>query len=137
MNVGKEIINVLEYLGEQFGIAIDWSSETVLPVLKQLCEKYIAWEIMTSTVWIVIGCLLLGGGVYFIVRSSKVGKANDWEDGDWQCLWIVGLVFGGFAVFLGVLIVMCQIFDIIKCCYFPELQVYQYIRGLIGQPTTN
>lgn len=136
MNASEEIINVLEYLGEQFGIAIDWSSETVLPVLKQLCEKYIAWEIMTSIIWIVIGCLLLGGGVYFTVLSFKEGKVNNWKD-DNSSWWIFGLIFGGVAVFLGVLIVMCQIFDIIKCCYFPELQVYQYIRGLISPPATN
>lgn len=136
MNVSEEIINVLEYLGEQFGIAIDWSSETVLPVLKQLCEKYIAWEIMTSTIWIVVGCLLLGGGVYFTVRSFKEGRVNTWKD-DNSSWWIFGLIFGGIAVFLGVLIVMCQIFDIIKCCYFPELQVYQYIQGLISPPATN
>ena len=136
MNVSEEIINVFEYLGEQFGIAIDWSSETVLPVLKQLCEKYIAWEIMTSIIWIVVGCLLLGGGVYFTVRSFKEGKVNNWTDND-STWWIFGLIFGGFAVFLGVSIVMCQIFDIIKCCYFPELQVYQYIQGLISPPATN
>lgn len=136
MNASEEIINVLEYLGEQFGIAIDWSSETVLPVLKQLCEKYIAWEIMTSIIWIVIGCLLLGGGVYFTVLSFKEGKVNNWKD-DNSSWWIFGLIFGGIAVFLGVLIVMCQIFDIIKCCYFPELQVYQYIQRLISPPATN
>lgn len=136
MNISEEIINVLEYLGEQFGITINWGSETVLPVLKQLCGKYIAWEIMTSTVWIVIGCLLLGGGVYLAVRSFKAGKSNNWDE-DGSCWCIVGLVFGGFAVFLGVIIVMCQIFDIIKCCYFPELQVYQYIQGLISPPATN
>lgn len=78
MNVSEEIINVLEYLGEQFGITINWGSETVLPVLKQLFEKYIAWEIMTSTIWIVVGGLLLGGGIYFTVLSFKEGKVNNW-----------------------------------------------------------
>lgn len=136
MNVSEEIINVLEYLGEQFGIAIDWSSETVIPALKQLCEKYIAWEIMTSTIWIVVGCLLLGGGAYFTVRSFKEGRVNNWNDDNSEW-WIFGLMFGGIAVFLGVVIVMCQIFDIIKCCYFPELQVYQYIQKLISPPATN
>lgn len=136
MNISEEIINVLEYLGEQFGVAIDWSSETVLPMLKQLCEKYIAWEIMTSIIWLVIGGLLLAGGMYFMIRGFKVGKADNW-DCDCHIWWGFALGFGGVAVFIGTTIALCQIFDIVKCCYFPELQVYQYIRGLISPPTTN
>lgn len=53
MEIGEEIIEVLEYLGNKMGIAIDWSSENVMPYIKMLCDKYIDWEIATSIMWIV------------------------------------------------------------------------------------
>lgn len=31
--MSQEIINVLDNLGEKFGIAIDWSNENILPYL--------------------------------------------------------------------------------------------------------
>lgn len=44
MKVSEQIIEVLEYLGEKFGVAIDWSSDNVLPMVKELCAKYISWK---------------------------------------------------------------------------------------------
>ena len=45
MTVSSEIIEVLDYLGEKFGIAIDWTSNNVLPYLQTLADKFIKWEI--------------------------------------------------------------------------------------------
>lgn len=58
MTISSEIIKVLDYLGEKFGIAIDWTSKNVLPYLQALVDKFIKWEISTSIVWIVLPLLL-------------------------------------------------------------------------------
>ena len=59
MTVSSEIIEVLDYLGEKFGIAIDWTSNNVLPYLQTLVDKFIKWEISTSIVWIVIAAFVI------------------------------------------------------------------------------
>ena len=51
-----EIIKVLDDLSEWLGIAVDWTSQNVLPYLQELCDKYISYEIWTSIVYILI-CL--------------------------------------------------------------------------------
>ena len=51
-----EIIKVLNDLSERLGIAVDWTSQNVLPYLQELCDKYISYEIWTSIVYILI-CL--------------------------------------------------------------------------------
>ena len=61
MTVSSEIIEVLDYLGEKFGIAIDWTSNNVLPYLQTLADKFIKWEISTSIVWIVIAAFIMVG----------------------------------------------------------------------------
>ena len=39
--MGEEIIKVLDHLDNQFGLAIDWTSDNVLPYLSELSNKYI------------------------------------------------------------------------------------------------
>lgn len=37
--MGEEIIKVLDALAEKFGLAIDWTSNNVIPYLETLCGK--------------------------------------------------------------------------------------------------
>lgn len=46
--MSDEIIKILDDLGQRFGIAIDWSSQNVMPYLQDLISRYIKYETMTS-----------------------------------------------------------------------------------------
>ena len=59
ITISKQIIEILDYLGEKFGIAIDWSADNVIPYIQTLCEKYIKWEISTSITWLIIGVIIM------------------------------------------------------------------------------
>ena len=52
--MSQEIINVLNYLGEQLGIAIDWSSENVWPQVMDILGRYRLFELATTGIWLVI-----------------------------------------------------------------------------------
>ena len=58
MNVSDQIIQVIEHLAQKFGIAINWSSENIMPIVEELCTKYISYEIMTSKMWLIFGAVL-------------------------------------------------------------------------------
>jgi len=68
MEFSKEIIEVFEYLGNQMGIAVDWTSENVMPYITELCGKYIDWEIATSVAWFVMAFIMLLGAIWFAKR---------------------------------------------------------------------
>ena len=63
--MSEEIIKVLDVLAEKFGLAVDWTSENVIPYLEQLCGKYVNYEIATSVVWLLLGIICL-----FIARQT-------------------------------------------------------------------
>lgn len=65
--MGEEIIKVLDYLGTQFGIAIDWSDKNVMPYLQELANKYIHYELATSIAFIVTGIVMF----FISVRTLK------------------------------------------------------------------
>ena len=54
MTFSEQTISILDYLCQKFGIVIDWTSDTVWPMVEMLAGKYIKWEIASSILWIVI-----------------------------------------------------------------------------------
>lgn len=61
MTVSEQIIQVLDNLGEKFGLAIDWSPENILPYANELMNKAVSYELwihITALTLIVIGMTL-------------------------------------------------------------------------------
>lgn len=112
MTFSKEIIEILDYIAHKFGIAIDWSSDNVLPYVRQLCEKYIAFEIATSTALLIFGVILTIIGLLCI-------KA-DFDGLQWMFVIILCIV--------GLGIIGQQVYDIITCNTFPELKIIEFIK---------
>ena len=132
----EEIISVFDYLGQKMGVAIDWTSSSVMPYLQELCEKYIDWEIWVSIAWIVISLLFLISGIVSIKFAVKAYKK--WKE-DGRCRYdsskdaADALLFIGIALILiFAIIASINVFDIIKCLTFPEMKIYEYITSLMS-----
>ena len=125
MTISSEIIEVLDYLGEKFGIAIDWTSNNVLPYLQTLVDKFIKWEISTSIVWIVIAAFVIVAMIV-LINLKRIREINEETYG---MLWIpiIALILASF------MIICVQIFDIIECNIFPEKALYDFIKVILNQ----
>lgn len=119
MSFSSEAISIIDYIASKFGVAIDWSSENILPIVQNLAGKYITWEISTSIAWIVIA-LILEIILIVIIRNDMEYWKTD-----------VVFVFGIIGVIALSPVVVFQIFDIIKCLTFPELQIVQYLQNIV------
>ena len=117
MSLSNEIINVLEYLGRQIGITIDWTSENVMPYVEQLCEKFILWEVNTSFAWIGIMAVAMLLSLITAILMNRFGLMYGAE-------WILFAL----VVALAIAVIGTQIFDIIECRTFPEKAIYDYIK---------
>ena len=125
MTVSSEIIEVLDYLGEKFGIAIDWTSNNVLPYLQTLVDKFIKWEISTSIVWIVIAAFVIVAMI-ILINLKGIREINEETYGMLGIL-IIALIIVSFIV------ICIQIFDIIECNVFPEKALYDFIKVMLNQ----
>ena len=125
MSVSSEIIEVLDYLGEKFGIAIDWTSNNVLPYLQALVDKFIKWEICTSIVWIAIAAFI----IVMTITLINLKGFREINEETYGMLWVpAGLLILGFFV-----VICVQIFDIIECNIFPEKVLYDFIKTMLNQ----
>ena len=142
MKASDQIIEVLDYLGEKLGISIDWTSENILPYIQTLCGKYINWEVATSIVWLIVGIVFIILSVicfkYFIKYAKQYEQYKEDRD-KYEKYYDSNDYAGSFLIIffcllvIGICVSGCQIFDIIKCIYLPELQIYEYINTLISE----
>lgn len=125
MTASEQIIEVLNYICEQVGLAIDWSvvfaSENVIPYIEKLCGKFITYEIATSVVWIVVGIILILVATWLIKKGmffyKKYNEEDSWRDGDKAAFM---LALGIVLIIVCAILILIQTFDIITCIAFPE-----------------
>lgn len=130
--MSEEIIKVLDALGEKFGVAINWTSENVMPYLQQLYSKYITYEIATSVVWLLVGICLLFVGKYLIEKTKQYWKQYE-EEGISSDFDIMATVFGmlaGLVIIVGIIVILCQTMDIVTCVTFPEKMLIEEMQSI-------
>ena len=120
--MSDEIIKLLDDLGQRFGIAIDWSSENVMPYLQDLVGRFTTYEIVTSIMWLTIGMIFLLAGIIFSIKIVK-SKNRDIHG---------AALFSVILAVIGIVMIMCQISDIITCYTIPEKMVFEYMNANVA-----
>lgn len=128
MGFSQEIINVLNYMCQKFGIVIDWTSDNVMPYLEDLCGRYIQYEIHTSIAWcVVLAVIVVVVGLIWMIGSIVDKCSTSVSD--------IPEVFSFlFFVFLAIALIVwaVQAFDIIECYTIPEKTILEYLKQLMN-----
>lgn len=133
MVFSQEIINVLDYLCNKFGIAIDWTSENVMPYLESLCGRYISYEVYTSIAWmvaIIAITLIVAIPLPFLHKKAKEPEWNNYYAT--VCYVIIFWVLFVIMCIASVTVVCVQAFDIIECYTIPEKTILEYLKYLMN-----
>lgn len=115
--MSSEVIKILDDLCARFGIAIDWTSENVIPQFEIIAEKLVKYECATSIMWLVFGVILIAVGVSLIIADVRL----DWEG--------FGFAIGISMMVIGIVVAIYQITDIIACNTFPEKVLMDYLKN--------
>ena len=123
MSFSSQFIEVLNALCDKIGIAIDWTSQNIVPYVTDLAARIITYEIWTSAAWIVIAAI-----VFLIAwkMTKNMCKEDRFED-EWLSGWIIRIIIGiiCFAV------IVFEVFDIIEAVALPEKTLYDFVMGLM------
>ena len=130
--MSDEIIKVLDALAEKFGLAVDWTSSNVLPYISELVGKIVRWEIGTSIMWLVIGFIFLFSLIPLIGFSKYAHKKFKEDTGsDWDIAKFFIVLAAVVCGIIGIVMSICQIYDIITCYTFPEKILLDFINNYI------
>lgn len=128
--MSEEIIKVLDDLGDRFGIAIDWTSENVLPYLQNLMNRFITYNIAINILYIAVCAIIIVGSIIGIPKISRYAQKKMEENpcSDWDCGVIIINVFWVIASILSTTYLLRSISDIIRCVTIPEVVIFNYLQ---------
>lgn len=125
MSFSENFIEIMDAIGENVGIAIDWTNKNIMPYMEQLCGKIVNYELYTSIAWLVFMLILLVVGVILLIKGTK--KMKDPERSVYDELFIFPMVIGSVLIFVSLIVCMIQVGDIITCLTLPEKTVMEFI----------
>ena len=118
---------------EKFGIVIDWTSINIIPYLDELMNKYVNYEITTSTIWIVINLIIFVGSCVFLgilFKNKNIGTAT-YESGFVEKdkkIFFYTISYTSF--FVSLLVISVQIIDIATCLTMPEKMILKELKNI-------
>ena len=139
MEVSEQVIKVLDAVCDKFGIAIDWTSNNIIPYIQQLGNKIIIYDICNNIIWLVVGCvmpLIVAILIKKFLNQKKLEakeSSNGYyyadgslDEGAWSCYFIIGIL-----IFVAIILTVSNIQDIIQDIVFPEKTIIEFIKPYI------
>ena len=126
--MSEEIIKVLDNLAQKFGIAIDWTSQNIMPYLQDLMSRFIQYKNSISILWIVIATILIIVSIICIVKLIKWIKKDKYCDDE---LAAIGFIVTTIVMIIAICILINNITGLIKNTYIPEMIILNEIKTLI------
>ena len=142
--MNQEIINVLNYLGEKLGIAIDWTSENVWSQVMDILGRCRLFELVNTGFWLIVeivmaicAFLLFKGMAKDYMKIEADHEDNFWwyRDYDSSELSIFGLVLLIISVIMSVTSVVSIpiiIGEMFKWLIVPEIKYLEMLKGLMA-----
>lgn len=131
-----EIIKLLDELAKRFGIAIDWTSENVMPYLEDLCSRFITYNIVVDVFWIIMAFAAVWFEVWFVKKSFQMFKED--KDNIFFETTMFGreatVIWGAVAVLsflvLGITLVsgVTALLEIPKLVFIPEVFMIDWLN---------
>ena len=132
--MADEIIKVLDDLSQRFGIAVDWSSQNMMPYLQTLGNQLVNSKIAFATLWIVLGVICLVLALYLWKDANKYSKdkhPDDYYRNDYDTQYTYRMVGCLCALGIGIFLVLVNAHTIILGLTFPEKIIFEEVKDML------
>lgn len=140
--MSEEIIKILDYIGQQLGIAIDWTAENAWPQVLDIFGRYRLLNLIGNSMWLVAGiCIMIVFAVLWIkVLKSRSVCEKEHASNFWWVYRSYGISMDGAFGLLMFTILGCVIsFLIFYVCIpeflewliVPEVQFLELLKGYV------
>ena len=137
----KELCNVIDKIAEKIGIAIDWSSENVMPYIQDVMQRYRTKSIVENVIIMAVSSIIITicviGAVKItqgITNGSQNMVSSIWFDADYDAVSI-------FSMMTSIIIAISFLISVIMLCgatgklmgwlYVPEVEFLGVLKGFI------
>ena len=142
----KELCNVIDKIAEKIGVAIDWSSENVIPYIQDIIQRYRAMSIIETVIIMAVCAIVMTICVIVATKMAKgiINGLNNrvssiWFDADYNDSYydgpsIFSTVMTAFITILFLISLLVFGFatgDLIRWIYVPEVKLLEVLKGFI------
>lgn len=137
----KDLCNVIDKIAEKIGVAIDWSSENVMPYIQDIIQRYRTMNIVNNIIVMTVCAIIITICVIVAVKITKGiinglqnTESSIWFDADYDDL-------SKLSIVTSVIIIILLLLSVIKLCvateelmgwlYVPEVQFLGILKGLM------
>ena len=130
--VNNQVIEVLEYICKKFGMAIDWTSDNVLPYVKDLIGRIAQYEFYSSIILACAGFMVFIACVVVLCKTMKRWR-KDIKEGEFIDEYIfipsaIGMIVAGMGIIMSLVLTCVEIEDVIEAKCLPEVAAIKYIQ---------
>lgn len=144
--MNNKVIEVLDYVGEKLGIAVDWTADNVWPQVVDILGRYRTLQLVTNICWLIVMMVVIGIFIklWIIAINSYKVCINQKEDSFWwywsnywsEVKWSGSFGLAMFSAFLGIPVVVGLPFvisDIFKWLLIPEIQFLELFSNYLSK----
>lgn len=129
------VVQIIDALAKQFGLAIDWTSQNVMPYMQDLMTRIVNHEIGIGIFWMIF--LPIATIAFGIVGVKCIKKAKEIDRYDWaeEAPGIIGIVcsiLGVIGLVATLVVVPYFSIRIIECVNIPEKIFIEYMTNFIN-----
>lgn len=137
----KELCNVIDKIAEKIGVAINWSSENVMPYIQDIIQRYRTMNIVNDIIFIAVSSIIITICVIVavkiakgIINGSQNAESSIWFDADYDMVSTFSMATSLIIVisFLISVIVLCgAIGGLVGWLYVPEVKLLEVLKGFM------
>ena len=141
----NQVIEILNEICNKLGIAVDWTSENILPQVKIVCEKLVKYFIIQKSIMCIFGflftCVVIAYGISllkqllqcrttkkdnFLFEYCKYSGSTGLQSYTWT-INVIAIVMG----LTGIILFGIGLSGLIKWLTVPEIAIIEYLTDMI------
>lgn len=137
----KDLCNVIDKIAEKIGVAIDWSSENVMPYIQDIIQRYRTMNIVNNIIVMTVCAIIITICVIVAVKITKGiinglqnTESSIWFDADYDDLSNLSIVTSVIIIILllvSVITLRVATEELMGWLYVPEVQFLGILKGLM------
>lgn len=136
----NQFIENLNAVCEKLGIAIDWTSDNLMPQIQDLLTRYGRYLLADAITGLVVGVLLLVATVFLVKYGSRTLRNMDVDD-TWEynndclamCIAVSVFITAGIIGVSGICLLLFNIGAVVKGIMIPDIYAAQKLLEMIQQ----